>query len=284
MIAVQDLRFTYPGRKEEALRGLSFEVAPGEVFGFLGPSGAGKSTTQKIMIGLLRDYRGSVRVAGTEIRDRDSSFFEDVGVSFEIPTLYSRLTARENLRFFASLYSGATEDPDRLLEMVGLTEDADHRVAGFSKGMKMRLNLCRALVNRPHLLFLDEPTTGQDPASARRIKDLILELKDQGRTVFVNTHNMSVADEVCDRVAFIVEGSISVVDSPRTLKLRQGSRRVRLEYRKNGRLETRDFELSGIGACAEFLALIREREIETIHTQEASLEDVFIAVTGRSLS
>jgi fluoroquinolone transport system ATP-binding protein len=284
VIVVKDLRFRYPGRQEDAICGMDFAVEEGEVFGFLGPSGAGKTTTQKIVLGVLKDYDGSVQIRGRESRSAGPFLYEDIGVSFEMPTLYSKLTARENLRFFASLYRGPTVDPVELLAMVGLEEDADNRVSGFSKGMKMRLNLCRALLNRPDLVFLDEPTTGQDPVNSRRIRDIICGLGRQGRTVFLNTHDMKVAEEVCDRVAFVVDGRIALVDAPRRLQLERGRRSLRVEYGGNGMTSSRDFVLEGIGTNTEFLSLIRDHEVQTMHTMEASLEDVFIQVTGRALS
>jgi fluoroquinolone transport system ATP-binding protein len=149
--------------------------------------------------------------------------------------------------------------------------------------MQMRLTFARALLNRPELIFLDEPTAGLDPVNARRIKDIILDLRNEGRTVFLTTHDMAVADQICDRVAFIVDGRISVIDAPRELKLRAGERRVRVEYRENSRTERREFPLDGIGANEAFLELLRRERIETIHTEEATLEDVFIRTTGRRL-
>jgi fluoroquinolone transport system ATP-binding protein len=283
MIEIRGLRYSYPGSREETLHGLDFVVGRGEVFGLLGPSGAGKSTTQKILIGLLRGYDGNVLLEGAEVASLGSRLYERVGVSFEVPTLYGRLTALENLRFFASLYDGQTEDPLRLLAMMGLDDAADTRVSAFSKGMKMRLNLCRALLNRPDLVLLDEPTTGQDPGNARRIKDLVLGLKAEGRTVLVNTHNMNVADEVCDRVAFIVDGAIRLVASPRELRLRGGDRTVRVAWRVDGRAVSKDFALAGVGTDPELARILATREIETIHTLEPSLEEVFLQVTGKSL-
>jgi fluoroquinolone transport system ATP-binding protein len=149
--------------------------------------------------------------------------------------------------------------------------------------MKNRLNIARALLHDPEVLFMDEPTTGLDPVNARRIKDLIRVQQSAGKTVFLTTHNMSVADELCDRVAFIVDGEIRLIDSPRALKLQYGQALVRVEYGLDGTTETRDFPLSGLGENAEFLALLRENHVQTIHTLEATLEEIFIQVTGRSL-
>ncbi len=283
MIEVNGLVFAYPGAKGPAVNDLEFAVADGEVLGFLGPNGAGKSTTQKLLTGLLRDYRGKVRVLGREVRDWGSDLYEQIGVGFELPVHYGRLTARENLRYFAALYQGEVADPEELLEQVDLLEQADVRVDRFSKGMRVRLSFARSILCRPRLLFLDEPTTGLDPVSARRIKDLILEHRARGATVFLTTHDMATADELCDRVAFLVDGRIALIDAPRELKVRYGEQRVCVEYRTGGTLQARDFPLEGLAENAAFLAALREPSLETIHTQETSLERIFIQVTGREL-
>lgn len=284
MIQVDDLRFTYPGARREALKGLSFDVEPGEVFGFLGPSGSGKSTTQKILTGLLAGHGGGVRVFGSPLADLGRDYYERIGISFEVPNVYGKLTGRENLEFFASLHRAPTRSPDELLAMVGLEEDADERAAGYSKGMRMRLNFCRALLTDPELLFLDEPTSGQDPENARRVKEIIRERGQAGTTVFLTTHDMTVAAELCDRVAFLVDGRIVLIDAPRTLMVRHGERTVRIEYRGASGLEREEFELDGLGSNERFLDLLRTRSIETIHTLDATLEDVFLEVTGRRLT
>jgi fluoroquinolone transport system ATP-binding protein len=276
MIGVRDMTFTYPAGDTPAVRGLSFSVGRGEIFGFLGPSGAGKSTTQKVLIGLLKGYEGDIEVMGRDLGSWGADYYERVGVSFELPNHYQKLSALENLNFFRSLYWKATEDSRELLDKVGLGGDADTRVSRFSKGMQIRLTFARALLHSPELIFLDEPTAGLDPANARKLKDIVLELKSGGRTVFLTTHDMTVADQLCDRVALI--------DSPRELKIRQGERKVRVEYRKNGRTETGEFSLDGLGSDEGFLGLLRREQIETIHTEEATLEDVFIQATGRSLA
>ena len=284
MIDVNGLVFTYPGAKEPAVNDLEFSVGDGEIFGFLGPNGAGKSTTQKVLIGLLRKYGGEVNVLGRDSRDWGSELYEQVGVGFELPVHFGRLTARENLSYFASLYEGETEDLEHLLEQVDLLKEADVRVERFSKGMRVRLSFARAILGRPRLLFLDEPTTGLDPLSARRIKDLILEHRERGATVFLTTHDMATADEICDRVAFLIDGRIALIDAPRELKVRYGERRVRVEYRLNGALEEHDFPLEGLAENQAFLTALREPSLQTVHTQETSLENIFIRVTGRELA
>jgi fluoroquinolone transport system ATP-binding protein len=283
MITVENLSYTYAGTRQPAIRGLNFGVERGEIFGFLGPSGAGKSTTQKVLIGLLKDYHGIVSVFGKELKDWNADYYERIGVSFESPNHYLKLTALENLVYFGSLYSRKSQDPHTLLERVGLGEDGHLPVAQFSKGMKNRLTVARAFLHDPELLFLDEPTTGLDPVNARLIGDIIRQQKQSGKTIFLTTHNMTVADELCDRVAFIVDGEIRLIDAPRALKLRYGQSVVRVEYELNGQTAIRDFPLETLGSEPDFINLLCSRQAQTIHTLEATLEDIFIKVTGRGL-
>lgn len=284
VISVRGLTYSYPKATEPAVRGIDFTVGRGEIFGFLGPSGAGKSTTQKLLIGLLRGYGGEATVWHKDPLAWGPDYYQRIGVSFELPNHYQKLTALENLRFFASLYDGKTVDPLVLLDMVGLADDADTRVGKYSKGMQMRLTFARSLINEPELLFLDEPTSGLDPVNARKAKDIILGLKARGRTVFLTTHDMATADELCDRVAFVVDGRIEALDTPAELKIARGQRVVRVEYRgENGRLETADFQMDGLADDAAFHRLLRDKHTETIHSREASLDDVFVDVTGRRL-
>src|SRR5688572_21616082 len=161
MIDVKNLTFTYAKTDTPALAGLNFAIERGEIFGFLGPSGAGKSTTQKILIGLLKSYTGRVTVFGRELTKWGQAYYERVGVAFELPNHFRKLTALENLAYFSSLYAHANRTPQELLDIVGLGADGNMPVAQFSKGMQGRLNLARALLHDPELLFLDEPTSGQ---------------------------------------------------------------------------------------------------------------------------
>ncbi|USG66939.1 ABC transporter ATP-binding protein [Brevibacillus ruminantium] len=283
MIQVNQLFFRYPGCRDYTLREISFAIGKGEVFGFLGPSGAGKSTLQKILIGMLRQYEGQVVVLGEEISRTGSDFYQRIGVAFEFPNFYGRFTALENLELFRSLYAGRTKSSLAMLEEVGLEEHRNVRVSDFSKGMKMRLNLCRALLHDPDLLFLDEPTSGLDPFNAKMVKSLILQKKAAGKTVLITTHNMQAAEELCDRIAFVVDGKIVLMDTPRNLKLRNGEPKLHVEYRRSGVLLREEFSLKGIGHNPVFLETLRKQSVETIHTAEASLEDVFVRATGRSL-
>lgn len=284
MITIKDLRYKYQNSNQEAVKGISFTIARGEIFGFLGPSGAGKSTTQNILIKLLDGYEGEIQLYGKDLKQFGSELYEKIGVSFELPNHFLKLSAVDNLAFFQSLYSGSTRDIDQLLDLVGLLEHKKVRVENFSKGMKMRLNFARSLLNNGDILFLDEPTVGLDPVNAKNIKNIILEQKARGKTIFITTHNMQVADDLCDRVAFIVDGQIVEIDQPEELKLKHGQHVVQVEYYFNEQIETKSFSLDGIGDNHDFLQILKAHKIRTLHSQETTLEDVFIKVTGRRLA
>ncbi|MFQ5704986.1 MAG: ABC transporter ATP-binding protein, partial [Gemmatimonadales bacterium] len=226
MITVDDLTFTYPRSGSPAVRRLRFHIESGEIFGFLGPNGAGKTTTQNVLIGLLKDYHGRIEVMGRELRTWQSDYYEHIGVSFEFPNHYLKLTARENLEYFRSLYRNDQEDVVEVLSKVDLEDAADVRVAEFSKGMKNRLNFARSMIQRPRLWFLDEPTAGLDPINARRIKEIVKQRQQEGTTTFMTTHDMAAAAELCERLAFIVGGQIAVIDTPLALKRQYGKRSV----------------------------------------------------------
>jgi fluoroquinolone transport system ATP-binding protein len=285
MITVEELSYTYPGAKTPAVRGITFDIRPGEIFGFLGPSGAGKSTTQKVLIGLLKGYQGRVEVLGRPLSAWGQDYYEQIGVSFELPNHYLRLTALENLRYFASLYRRPAVDLRALLDQVGLGDAAERPVSQFSKGMKNRLNVARSLAHAPALVFLDEPTSGLDPVTTRLITDLIRRRRDEGATVFVTTHNMALANELCDRVAFMADGAIQLIDSPTALRRRYGQREVAVEYRNGGTAALqRSFALDTLGDDPEFLNILRSYRVEALHSQETTLEQIFITVTGKELS
>jgi fluoroquinolone transport system ATP-binding protein len=283
MITVKQLEFSYKKAANKAIKGIDFDIKDGEIFGFLGPSGAGKTTTQRIIIGLLRGYSGSVEIFGRERRRWGKDYFEKVGVTFDFPNLYEKLTAYENLDLLGSYYRNNSSSKDELLDSVGLLPDRDKRVEKFSKGMKMRLNFIRSVMHDPELLFFDEPTSGLDPVNAKIIRNMILDFKRRGKTVFLTTHNMAEADYLCDRVAFIVDGDLPVIDSPGELKLKHGLRMVKVVYNRRDSMQEEQFPLSGIGGNRQFLDILNSGEVRTMHTQEATLEDIFIKLTGREL-
>ena len=281
MFKVDNLRFTYPKNKDETIQGISFEIPKGTIFGFLGPSGAGKSTTQKILVKLLDHYQGTIVYDGKDLKQLNDDFYEEIGVCFEMPISFSKLTGMENLEFFANLYKNKV-DLEPLLKRVGLWDDRNKLVSEYSKGMKIRLNFVRALLNQPRMLFLDEPTNGLDPMNARILKDMIREFKNNGGTVFITSHIMADIDELCDEVAFIANGVIVAKDSPRQLKLDHGQKKVVVESKLNGHLEKHWFDFSELSS-PRFLDLCQSNSIETIHSMETTLEDIFIKVTGVKL-
>ena len=284
MIDVDALYYRYPKNRADTLRDVSFSVARGEVFGFLGPSGAGKSTLQKILTGTLAGFRGGVRVMGETIHAQGGGYYEHIGVDFEYPNFYGKFTAMENLRYFSSLYKKPPLDAGALLERMGLLADANKRVSGFSKGMKTRLGFIRCLLHDPQLLFLDEPTSGLDPANARILKDMVRELRAAGKTIILTTHNMHDAAELCDRVAFIVDGEIRALDTPAAFAQAGGKAQVAFGWREeNGQEHEKAIPLEGMAFDEDLAAAMRAKQITRIHSKEPSLEDTFISLTGRRL-
>jgi fluoroquinolone transport system ATP-binding protein len=283
MIKVKNLHHSYNKDDQYAVKGISFEVKEGEIFGFLGPSGAGKSTTQGILTGLLQLQEGEVEVAGYNVKKMDNSMFNKIGMSFEQSNVYSKMTAKENLEFYRKLFDCETREPKDLIKLVGLDGKEDMKAGEFSKGMKHRLTFARSMINNPELWFLDEPTTGLDPAIASEIKSIIREENKKGTTIFLTTHNMHIADELCDRVAFIVDGEIKLIDSPRNLKLQYGQQFVEVEYLKDNETVKESFSTVLEEDKKKLQEIIEHYQIETMHTKEATLEEIFIKVTGREL-
>jgi len=306
VLTVADLRVRYAGSPRDAVAGIGFTVAAGEVFGLLGPNGAGKSTTQRVLTGQHRSFAGTVTVLGKPVGSWGRRLYERIGVGFELPAYFPKLTVRENLAAFAALYrrtspvgdahdahdaAGLGDAADRgaaalvrraspvdeVLDAVGLGDAADRRAAALSKGMKMRLNLARALLHRPEVLFLDEPTSGLDPANAAAVRSIIQAQAAAGRTVFLTTHDMPAVEELCTRVAFMRAGRIVAIDTPRNLRLAYGRPTVVAESLADGALRRKEFPTTD---DPELLALLATGRVQTVHTREAALSDVFIAVTA----
>lgn len=280
MIEVNDLTYEYDKNKQ-ALCEISFSVKKGEVFGFLGPNGSGKSTTQKILTGLLKDYSGKVNVMGKSVIKWNETFYNDIGVLFEFPYLYSTLSALDNLKYFSSFYpKQKREDIFTLLKRVELKEGfAKKNVTSYSKGMKQRVSMARALINNPSLLFLDEPTSGLDPAGAVLFRNIVMEEKKRGTTIFLTTHNMFDADILCDRVAFLSDGNIKVIDTPSNLKKGNIDQKVKIEYSYEDKVLEKIIDSTEIKNGLPFSC----DRIISIHSVEPTLEDVFIKCTGKEL-
>ncbi len=284
MIQVDKLEFQYPNSDKETLKGLSFEIKKGEIFGFLGPSGAGKSTTQKVLYKILSGYNGSVIIDGKDIKDWNNSYFEKIGVGFEFPNHYLKLTGKENMELFASFYkNGNSRNLSELFEMVDLQDAINKPVDAYSKGMKVRLNFIRAIQHNPDILFFDEPTSGLDPVNAHKIKQHILNLKSQGKTVFITTHSMEIADQLCDRVSFIVDGKLQATDKPENFKKEFVDYYTTEKYSQNtmqrelGLIKTfcKYAQKKGLDVHSELLDLkLKKKPVQSIYLSFTELERI----------
>ena len=264
-----------------AVDGISFTVAHGEIFGLLGHNGAGKTTTIRMLTGRTRPTAGHATIAGFDVVEQIDEIKPIINLVFEDANLYERLTGRDNLAMFARLYGAPVARTDELLALIGLADAAKRRVKTYSTGMKQRLIIARALINSPRVLFLDEPTRGLDPSSARELRELIVALAGQGTTIVLTTHYMNEADELCDRVAFLKAGKIVAMDSPRELKLKYGRRaaRVLLDNR-----EEREIDLASPADARTLSDWMSHGRVMTLHSEEGTLEDVFINIAGPATS
>ncbi len=281
-ITVQNLTYRYGNHL--AVDHISFEVGEGEILGFLGPNGAGKSTTVKMLTGQLKPVEGQATLLGMDITKHTNQIQAQIGVSFETTNLYEQLSALENLTLFADLFGVKRFKPLPLLEQVGLGGRGKERVANYSKGMKQRLMLARAMVNQPRILFLDEPTDGLDPVSSQMIQALIQKASHSGTTVFLTTHDMVEADLLCHRVAFINAGKIVALEKPAVLKRQYGQRALKVEIQTNdGGTLTREVPLDTAYSAQQVADLLANETVLTVHSEEATLADIFVQVTGRGL-
>jgi ABC-2 type transport system ATP-binding protein len=277
-ITVRDLRKSYG--EFEALRGVDFEIAEGEVFGLLGPNGAGKTTTVEILEGYRRRTSGEVEVLGIDPQQAGPSWRERIGIVLQSSSLYPNLSVRESLSVFAGYYA-RPRPVDEVIEVVGLGEKRDARVKTLSGGQQRRLDLGLALVGDPELVFLDEPTTGFDPAARRAAWETIRELRSLGKTILLTTHYLDEAQQLADRVAIIKDGSILAEGAPGELGAGRGAR-YRVSYRNgDGSLEVRETEdptslLHELTAAA----LARGERLESLTVTRPTLEDVYLELTA----
>ncbi|MGP4076908.1 ABC transporter ATP-binding protein [Halobacillus sp. K22] len=275
-IEVNNLSFSYDG-KSNAVDQLNFDVKEGEIFGFLGPSGAGKSTTIKLLTRLLVPKRNTVFLMGRDVASIDYEFYKRIGISFEGDVVYPTLTGFENLYYHAKLYGYTKEDIGKIMKTVDIYSAKDKKVAEYSKGMKTRLVLARAMVTEPKLLFLDEPTSGMDPEIASHIRGILKEMNKRGTTMFLTTHDMHEAEELCDRIAFFNNGKIIETDTPPSYKNRYGKKNVIVKKDGKERVFNRETDVKAL------INLLEEDDWSSIHSQEATLEEIFIKVVGRGL-
>ena len=319
-IEVEDLRRTYRTTtgtlrrhrlEVEAVQGISFRVAPGELFGLLGPNGAGKTTTIRVLCTLLLPTSGRVHVQGLDVVERARDVRRRIGYVFGGDRgLYDRLSALDNLRYFAELYAIEPRQQrariGEVLELVGLSGRGGERVEGFSRGMRQRLHLARGLLHDPPVLFFDEPTIGVDPVGAREVRQLVADLAKQGKTILLTTHYMFEADSLCDRIAVISKGRIVAEGTPRDLKSAvseitvveieaygvgepvlagmralEGVESVTMEVRDQAQLllvQARDASL----LTGRLLQLLEGIRVERIATREPTLEDAYVALVTAS--
>lgn len=237
-----------------------------------------------MLIGLLKPKNGKAYVLGYDMVKDSKKVQRKIGVCFEYTNLYEELSAKENLTLFANLFGIKNFNPYELIEKVGLKGKENDLVKTFSKGMKQRLMVARALVNDPEILFLDEPTAGLDPVSSEEIRNIILEEKKKGKTIFLTTHDMYEADKLSDRVAFINYGKIVALDAPLNLKTKFGKRGLKLKLQKeNGEIYEKDIVLDKDDTLEKILTTFKQDKVITVHSEEATLEDIFIKITGRGL-
>jgi ABC-2 type transport system ATP-binding protein len=285
MIEAVDLRRQFGAK--EAVQGISFTVRKGEIFGLLGPNGAGKTTTIRMLTGQIDPSGGNARVAGCDVVKERSTLKERIGVVFEEQNLYERLSARLNLEFSCWLYGVEESRADEVLELVQLRDRAKDPVREFSNGMKQRLMVARALLHRPQVLFLDEPARGLDPIAAHEVHQTIEQLRKAGTTVLLTTHLMEEADQLCQQVAFLVNGRLVANDSPRHLKLAHGQRVLTVTLgnnqptgNSNGALDERPLNMDDSADQAKLAEWLASGQVQAVHSREATLEEVFIEVAG----
>ncbi|HET6974969.1 MAG TPA: ABC transporter ATP-binding protein [Pyrinomonadaceae bacterium] len=278
-IEVEKLSRAFNSRR--AVDDISFTVEAGEIFGFLGHNGAGKTTTIRMLSGQLLPTSGSGRVAGCDIVSEQQRLKPLIGVVSEHQNLYERMSGRENLEFAARLYEQDSRRVDEVLKQVDLLDRAKDKVQNYSNGMKQRLLIARSILHGPKIVFLDEPTRGLDPIVGREIRRLIVDMSKQGVTIFLTTHYMEEADQLCDRVAFLSEGRIVALDTPAKLKTAHGQQQVNVTLNSG---ECLSIAMDGEDSGRELQQLVSSRQVKTLHSAEATLEEVFIQLAGRRLS
>jgi ABC-2 type transport system ATP-binding protein len=281
-IVAENLTYTYGDLV--AVDHINFNVAEGEIFGFLGPNGAGKSTTVKVLTAQMKPKEGIAKILGMDVTTDVRAIQSQIGVCFELPNMYEQMSALENLKLFARLFGTKDFDGYDLLKRVDLAGRENDRVENYSKGMRQRLMVARALVSKPKILFLDEPTSGLDPTSADGIRDIIRKESQRGATVFLTTHDMMEADELCDRVAFMNQGKLVVLDTPHNLKLKYGKRALKAQVAcKGGQLEDREVVMDKPETAQAVQELFSSEKVVTVHSEEATLGAIFMQITGRGL-
>ncbi|BDB00558.1 ABC transporter ATP-binding protein [Clostridium botulinum] len=267
-------------KENRALKNLTFSIEEGEIFGFLGPSEAGKTTTIKLLTSQLIPTSGEIKIFGKNVYSNKREIVKNIGILSDTSGMYERLSVLDNLMLFANINDVPKENILEILDRIGMKEAAKKEVKKLSKGMKQRLMIARAVLHKPKLVFLDEPTSSLDPGTTLEIHKLLRKLNDEGTTIFLTTHNMFEADKLCDRVAFLNDGEIVDIGDPQALKLKytnddikiilkDGSKEIMVKNNPEGALKIKGWMEKG--------------QLIAIHSMEPSLEKIFLDLTGREL-
>ncbi len=266
--------------KTTALKDVSFDVQPGEIFGFLGPSGAGKTTTVKLFTAQLLQSSGELTIMGKNVMKHRNEVFNHIGVLTDTSGLYERLSVLDNLMLFAKFKNVPEQQVKQILGQVGLDDQHKKEAGKLSRGMKQRVMLVRALLHQPKILFLDEPTASLDPGTTLEIHKLLRALNANGTTIFLTTHNMQEADKLCDRVAFLSSGEIVELGPPEFLKRKYASDQIELVLNDG----TKQYVHKDAEGGRLIKELLEKNSLSTLHSLEPSLEKIFLKITGKELS
>ncbi|MEW4282882.1 ABC transporter ATP-binding protein [Priestia koreensis] len=278
--AIEIKNVTKAFENKVVLKNLSFSVKRGEIFGFLGPSGSGKTTMIKLLTAQLLPTSGDITVLNQCIRDqKKDTYMNEIGILTDNSTLYERLTIYDNLLFFCQLFAIQKQRIEEVLEVVNLQNEKKSVVKKLSKGMKQRVLLARALLHKPSILFLDEPTSALDPVNTKHIYSGLRHLNENGTTIFLTTHDMYEAEELCDRVAFLHKGEISLLDTPKKLRLQHTNDTITLTLQNNREITVNKDE-QGANMIKNYMM---SGELAAIHSNEPTLGDLFVQLTGREL-
>jgi len=265
---------------QRALIDVSFNVMKGEIFGFLGPSGSGKTTTIKILTGQLDATNGSAKLFGKTAGELKPNDNRKIGILSDNSGLYARLSIEDNLKLFCDLYDEPYSRVDEVLEMVNLIDEKKKQISKLSKGMTQRILLARAFLHKPELLFLDEPTSALDPVNTKHIYKGLERLKEAGTTIFLTTHDMYEAEVLCDRVAFLSEGRVQLLDTPKALRQRFSEPTLTVETTDGKSIVVS----KGPDGAETMHELMKQNRIASVYSNEPTLGDIFVNVTGRKLA